>query len=94
MAEIFCLLLGTIAAFCIYGCYNLIKTLFNIKNRLMEVLVQVQAFEEMVNRLNSTETYYGDATIQAFVDAAKDLRTALMDIAEITEEIEGDYDQD
>lgn len=96
MFEILCVILLLIVGFLGYSCFNLIKTVFNMRERLLNLVIMVDTFGKLVEKLNKSETYYGDPTIQAFVDAANDILTALGDIVEIVNEIddEGEDDED
>ena len=71
---------------------NLFKTLANIQIRLEELYFFVENYDEFVQKLNASETYYGDATIEAFVKMSNELNVHLKDILDLQAELTGDLD--
>ena len=69
---------------------NTIKTMDNIRFRLLETSVVIQEYKEHLEKLNSSETYYGDPTIEAFVGMTNDVGDALDDILNIRRELTGE----
>jgi small-conductance mechanosensitive channel len=72
--------------------YNVVKTMDNMRNRLVEVSEVVKDFREQLDKLNSAETYYGDPTLEAFVKMTNDVDDALDDILNIRRELTGEMD--
>ena len=77
-----------------YLCYNFAKTLNNIQARISDLREQVDDFDELVNTVNASETYYGDPIIQNLVTATTVLSETLKDVARIQEEIAGDAEEE
>ena len=69
---------------------NTIKTMDNIRFRLLETSVVIQEYKEHLEKLNSSETYYGDPTIEAFVGMTNDVGDTLDDILNIRRELTGE----
>jgi|TARA_R110001583_G_scaffold18383_35_gene73173 hypothetical protein len=69
---------------------NVIKTLDNMRLRLTEVAIVVNNYKEHLEKLNSSETYYGDPTIEAFVGMTNDVGDTLDDILNIRRELTGE----
>ena len=69
---------------------NTIKTMDNIRFRLLETSVVIQEYKENLEKLNSSETYYGDPTIEAFVGMTNDVGDTLDDILNIRRELTGE----
>ena len=72
--------------------YNVVKTMDNIRNRLIEVSEVVKDYRAQLDKLNSAETYYGDPTLEAFVKMTNDVDGALDDILNIRRELTGEMD--
>jgi|TARA_A100001515_G_scaffold136597_2_gene128489 cob(I)alamin adenosyltransferase len=83
-------ILSSVVLALLYLCWNFSETLKNIQTRLYDLQAEISEFEDLVQRINGNETYYGDPIIQAFVDATDQLKTALEDVTRIQEEIRGD----
>ena len=77
-----------------YLCYNFAETFNNIQARISDLREQVDDFDELVNTVNASETYYGDPVIQALVDATNEIEETLKDVAQIQEEIAGDAEEE
>ena len=77
-----------------YLCYNFTKTLKNIQLRLYDLQLQVSDFAQLVERVNGSETFYGDPVIQALVDATNEIEETLKDVAQIQEEIIGNAEEE
>jgi len=77
-----------------YLCYNFTKTLKNIQLRLYDLQIQVSDFAQLVERVNGSETYYGDPVIQALVDATNEIEETLKDVAQIQQEIIGNAEEE
>ena len=71
---------------------NMVKTLGNIQLRLLETSELVTQYSEAVKEINSSETYYGDLTIQKFVDISVQLQDHLKEIIQLERELTGDMD--
>lgn len=69
---------------------NTIKTMDNIRFRLLETSIVIQEYKENLEKLNSSETYYGDPTIEAFVGMTNDVGDTLDDILNIRRELTGE----
>ena len=69
---------------------NVIKTMDNVLFRLTDVAIVVNSYKENLEKLNSSETYYGDPTIEAFVGMTNDVGDALDDILNIRRELTGE----
>jgi len=69
---------------------NIIKTMDNMLLRLTETAIVVNNYKENLEKLNSSETYYGDPTIEAFVGMTNDVGDALDDILNIRRELTGE----
>ena len=69
---------------------NTIKTMDNMLLRLTETAIVVNNYKENLEKLNSSETYYGDPTIEAFVGMTNDVGDALDDILNIRRELTGE----
>ena len=83
-------ILSSIVLSLLYLCWNFSETLKNIQTRLYDLQAEIEEYEELVQRINGNETYYGDPVIQSFVDATALLSSALGDVTKIQEEIRGD----
>ena len=77
-----------------YLCFNFAKTLKNIQLRLYDLQLRVSEFTQLVEKVNGSETYYGDPVIQALVDATNEIEETLKDVAQIQEEIAGDAEEE
>ena len=69
---------------------NIIKTMDNMLLRLTETAIVVNNYKENLEKLNSSETYYGDPTIEAFVGMTNDVGDTLDDILNIRRELTGE----
>ena len=69
---------------------NTIKTVDNIRFRLAETSVVILEYKEQLEKLNSSETFYGDPTIEAFVQMTNDVGDTLSDILNISRELTGE----
>ena len=77
-----------------YLCYNFAETLKNIQLRLYDLQLQVSDYMQLVEKVNGSETYYGDPVIQALVDATNEIEETLKDVAQIQEEIIGNAEEE
>ena len=69
---------------------NVVKTMDNMRVRLIEVTAVIDNYKEYLEKLNSSETYYGDPTVEAFVEMTNDVGEALDDILNIRRELTGE----
>tara|TARA_R100001509_G_scaffold161143_1_gene129923 strand:- start:2153 stop:2449 length:297 start_codon:yes stop_codon:yes gene_type:complete len=69
---------------------NVVKTMDNMRVRLIEVTAVIDDYKEYLEKLNSSETYYGDPTVEAFVEMTNDVGEALDDILNIRRELTGE----
>ena len=69
---------------------NMFKTLNNIQVRLIELHFFVEEYDELVKKLNVSETYYGDTTIEAFVKMSNQFNENLKDILDLHNELTGE----
>ena len=69
---------------------NVVKTMDNMRVRLFEVTAVIDDYKEYLEKLNSSETYYGDPTVEAFVEMTNDVGEALDDILNIRRELTGE----
>tara|TARA_R110000824_G_scaffold26628_6_gene91331 strand:- start:7731 stop:8027 length:297 start_codon:yes stop_codon:yes gene_type:complete len=71
---------------------NMFKTLNNIETRLGTASFMVRDYDELVKKLNESETYYGDSTIEAFVKMSNELNEVIKEILQLRRELLGDLD--
>tara|TARA_R110000744_G_scaffold377819_1_gene493209 strand:+ start:211 stop:507 length:297 start_codon:yes stop_codon:yes gene_type:complete len=71
---------------------NMFKTLNNIETRLGTASFMVRDYDELVKKLNESETYYGDSTIEAFVKMSNELNEVIKEILQLRRELLGDID--
>ena len=71
---------------------NMFRTLNNIQARLGDLYFLVGDYDELVKKLNASETYYGDPTIEAFVKMSNELNDNLKSIRTLQHELIGDLD--
>tara|TARA_R100001509_G_C4815485_1_gene197899 strand:+ start:417 stop:713 length:297 start_codon:yes stop_codon:yes gene_type:complete len=71
---------------------NVIKTMDNMRFRLEQISSTVQEYMMYLEKLNSSETYYGDPTVEAFVRMTNDVGDTLDDILNIRRELTGEED--
>ena len=71
---------------------NMVKTLNNIEVRVAELYFVVKEYDQFLKKLNASETYYGDPTIESFVKLSNELNEILGDILDIQHQITGDED--
>jgi hypothetical protein len=69
---------------------NVVKTIDNIRLRILEVSEVVKEYKEYLKKLNSSESYYGDPTVEAFVKMTNDISGGLEDILDIRRELTGE----
>ena len=69
---------------------NVVKTMDNMRVRLIEVTAVIDDYKAYLEKLNSSETYYGDPTVEAFVEMTNDVGEALDDILNIRRELTGE----
>ena len=83
-------ILSLVLAAAVHLLRNMVKTLHNIEVRLAELYFVVKEYDEFLKKLNASETYYGDPTIEAFVKLSNELNEILGDILNIQHQITGD----
>ena len=71
---------------------NMVKTLNNIQVRLAELYFVVKEYDTFLEKLNESETYYGDPTIEAFVKLSNQLNEILEDVLHIQNQLTGEID--
>ena len=71
---------------------NMFKTLNNIHAQLADLYYLAENYDELVKQLNASETYYGDATIEAFVKMSNQLNDNLKSIQRLQQELSGEAD--
>jgi NTP pyrophosphatase (non-canonical NTP hydrolase) len=69
---------------------NMWKTLHNIQARLHILYIFVEEYNELVKKVNESETYYGDTTIEAFVKMSNELGDNLKVILDLQKELTGE----
>jgi len=71
---------------------NMFRTLNNVQSRLADLYFLVGDYNELVKKLNASETYYGDPTIEAFVKMSNELNDNLKSIRRLQQELTGEAD--
>ena len=69
---------------------NAVKTMQNMRFRLFEIADVVDEYKEYLEKLNASETYYGDPTVEAFVRMTNDVGNTLDDVLDIRRELTGE----
>jgi len=93
MVEWFIIIILAITlALAVHLLRNLVKTLNNIQVRLAELYFVVKEYDTFLEKLNASETYYGDPTIEAFVKLSNQLNEILEDILDIQNQLTGEID--
>jgi len=86
------IILSALLAFLAHIFRNMFRTLNNIQVRLTDLYFLVENYNELVQTLNASETYYGDTTIEAFVKMSNELNDNLKSIRGLQQELTGDLD--
>tara|TARA_R110002020_G_scaffold412654_3_gene622215 strand:+ start:1576 stop:1881 length:306 start_codon:yes stop_codon:yes gene_type:complete len=84
--------LTTVLLSTLYVFRNMIRTLNNINAALVDFLDMIEEYEELVQTLNNSETYYGDPTIESFVKISNELKDNLGGIVNIQKQLMGELD--
>ena len=71
---------------------NMVKTLHNLQEHLYDIQLLVEEYDELVTKLNTSEAYYGDATIESFVKMSNKLNEGLVGILNVQQELGGEKD--
>jgi len=71
---------------------NMVKTLNNVEVRLAELYFVVKEYDQFLKKLNASETYYGDPTIEAFVKLSNQLNEILADVLDVQNQLTGELD--
>tara|TARA_R110000796_G_scaffold60220_10_gene139041 strand:- start:17614 stop:17919 length:306 start_codon:yes stop_codon:yes gene_type:complete len=69
---------------------NMWRTLNNIQAHLYALHLFVEEYNELIKKVNESETYYGDPTIEAFVKMSNELGDNLKVILNLQKELTGE----